>query len=195
MTKADKEWKIPRAGMVNYVVKQRFGWRSDPSYPTDILIQMEYFIYGGDLLSIIPCHGLHIQKNHTLGWKNVTKPVLVVVSEWDIGFDRERFFDPLKGLKYGIHTNPTFITKSAQVNQDEFASHLNAGKRLPISVIGVNFPLGLDGVSYGLNLANGFGEVSLRWWMKGPEEWHPFTKWVEGFITYLTDVVENYNPM
>jgi hypothetical protein len=110
---------------------------------------------------------------------------LVRQVQWDRPHDMRRFSDPLEGVKQGFHTPPSVSVRDAWVAGDTLCYHLEELGRLPIPVVGIEAPFGVDGEVFGLQCCRHFLATQLQWWAEGPRAWSAFTAAVTRLRTFL----------
>jgi hypothetical protein len=63
---------------------------------------------------------------------------------------------------------------------------------IQIPLIGVTFPMGLDGTIYTVEFdVMMFGGVKLCWWSSYPEEWEALVQWYKQITEFLNDALDN----
>jgi hypothetical protein len=95
---------------------------------------------------------------------------------WDGPHDMSRFAVPLEGVRQGFRSPPTITVRDAKVSSSVVSHSLRQLAHLPIPVIGIEGPMGLDGDTSGIESFDEFLRVSLEWWWVGPNEWRAFTQ-------------------
>ena len=86
-----------------------------------------------------------------------------------------RFSDPLEGVGQGFHAPPSVTVRDASVAEELLRRHLKELSKLPIPVVGIEEPVGLDGEDFGLRVYGYFLGTQLEWWADGPRSWAAFT--------------------
>jgi hypothetical protein len=85
---------------------------------------------------------------------------------WHKAFDIQRFRDPMMGIKYGFHTDPTLTIQMASLDVDEISALLkeardmvdvNFNKALPMSSVN------LDGRRWWVFVTDAFGWKAHMW--------------------------------
>ncbi len=112
---------------------------------------------------------------------------LVRQVQWDRPHDMRRFSNPLEGVKQGFHAPPLLSVRDARVAGDRLHSHLEELSRLPIPVVGIEAPFGVDGEVFGLQCYGYFLATQLQWWADGPRAWSAFTAAVTRLRTFLAE--------
>jgi len=87
---------------------------------------------------------------------------------WDRPHDLGRFADPLQGMREGFHAPPTIRVRDGRIAQGSITSWLREVRQLPIVLLGITGPFGLDGESWGIAVDDPFLQVRLQWWGAGP---------------------------
>ncbi|MDX1995461.1 MAG: hypothetical protein SF029_23965 [bacterium] len=80
--------------------------------------------------------------------------------------------------------------RQATLDAQAFETHLQAGRSIAVTLVGVALMPGMDGMAHGIVFEQmGFG-YSLTWWSSPPEEWRPLAAWAQGVMGYLAEVIE-----
>lgn len=120
-------------------------------------------------------------------------PTWMVVREatWDRAHDGERFTNPLQGVREGFSAPPTIRVRDGRIAQRVITSWLREVRQLPIVLLGITGPFGLDGASWGIEVgdADAFLQVRLQWWGSGPRQWAPLTQAIARLHTLLAGAV------
>jgi len=93
---------------------------------------------------------------------------------WDRPHDMSRFAHPLEGVRQGFLSPPTINVRDAGAPNGLISDSLRQIARLPIPVVGVEGPIGLDGDMSGIETYDPFLRVRLEWWWEGPRAWKTF---------------------
>ena len=94
---------------------------------------------------------------------------LVRQVRWDRPHDMSRFSDPLEGVKQGFHAPPSVSVRDAPVAEGLLRRHLRELSKLPIPVVGIEEPVGLDGEIFGLKVYHSWGQRAPTF--RHGEEW------------------------
>ena len=89
-------------------------------------------------------------------------------------------FEPLPG--YLVAVEDAFRVRDTHFPYSDIVEKIEAGKNLQIPLIGITRPIGVDGVSYGVESP---GVFRIEWWSDGPTEWQTVTDWAETMRSYL----------
>lgn len=112
---------------------------------------------------------------------------LVRQVRWDRPRDLLRFSDPLEGVKQGLHAPPSVSVRDVRVGDNVLRGYLHELSGLPIPVVGIETPIGLDGETFGLQLYGHFLAAQLQWWGEGPPAWSAFTSTIARLRTHLIE--------
>lgn len=120
--------------------------------------------------------------------KDYARPLLRH-THWKRVYDRQRFLDPMMGLREGWHTEPTLAVNDVTLAEPPFAALMKKGQQIHIPLIGVETEFGLDGEHFSLQMPNFWGGFRLNWWGDGPPEWRELTAWVHELEAFLSQAV------
>jgi hypothetical protein len=122
-------------------------------------------------------------------------PTWMMVREatWDRAHDGERFTNPLQGVREGFSAPPTIRVRDGRIAQRSVTSWLREVRQLPIAILGLRGPVGLDGESWGIEVGDAFLQVRLQWWGAGPRQWVPVTQAIARLHTLLAGAVAQNN--
>ncbi len=116
------------------------------------------------------------------------QPENLIVSQvvWDRNDDGQRLNNPLKGLKEGFHTEPTFEIKSIEITKETFNRIFNELQQIQFPAF-ANYrkSVGIDGVSYGIETFDFTHRTSISWWSAYPKEWQNLIDWFEKTTEFL----------
>lgn len=87
---------------------------------------------------------------------------LVRQVRWDRPHDLLRFSDPLEGVRQGFQAPPTIFVRDARVEDDKFRADVQDLSRVPIPVVGIEAPFGVDGEVFGLHLYGYFLATQIQ---------------------------------
>jgi hypothetical protein len=90
---------------------------------------------------------------------------------WDMPHDVARFADPLEGIRQGFNAPPTLSVRDVSLPVELLREHLRAFHQLPIPLVVMGVPVGVDGEQCGLRLDAQVRSVEVQWWGDGPPEW------------------------
>lgn len=118
-------------------------------------------------------------------------PTWMAVREatWDRPHDLGRFADPLQGMREGFSAPPTIRVRDGRIARGTVTSWLREVRQLPIVLLGIRGPVGLDGESWGIEVDDPFLQVRLQWWGTGPTQWLPLTQAIARLHALLAGVV------
>src|SRR5258706_1282443 len=96
--------------------------------------------------------------------------MVVREATWDRPHDGGRFADPLQGVREGFSAPPTIRVRDGRIAQRVITSWLREVRQLPIVLLGITGPFGLDGESWGIEVGDAFLQVRLQWWGAGTRQ-------------------------
>ena len=122
-------------------------------------------------------------------------PTWMAVREatWDRPHDLGRFADPLQGVREGFSAPPTIRVRDGRIAQRSVTSWLREVRQLPIAILGVRGPVGLDGEFWGIEVGDVFLQVRLQWWGAGPAQWARFTQAIARLHALLAGALAQNN--
>jgi hypothetical protein len=104
---------------------------------------------------------------------------------WQRQSDFQRLNDPLVGLREGFHIEPTFETKTVEIERE-------MPKNLHRQLSEISFPafaneeiLGLDGEKFGIEIIGFYHQARVSWWSVYPKEWQKLVDWFEKTQEFL----------
>lgn len=109
---------------------------------------------------------------------------------WDSSLDCSRFTDPMAGLRWGTHREPTLRRRAVVVPTDFLEGMLAELGRLQVVVFPENRILGLDGTVYGLQTYRPIGGIGLEWWGDHPREWKLLRHWHGGALDHFEALLD-----
>ena len=124
--------------------------------------------------------------------------------EWKV-FAGKVYIDPKSYCKTKIDDfmfEGAFVERIGRKSDEKAWAYLDTNKlyelvevaylKIRIPLIGVTFPMGLDGTIYTVEFdVMMFGGVKLCWWSSYPEEWEPLVQWYKEMTEFLNDSIEN----
>ena len=123
----------------------------------------------------------HLSINRIKNQQNQTGTLTV----WNRVRDRAAFVSPVERLKYPRPIQPTIESKTIDATHDELSKVTSQFTGVQIPIANVGYSIGLDGVSYELQIGSGFGWTRLHWWGRIPDERHPIAEGIEMLCGYL----------
>ncbi len=106
------------------------------------------------------------------------KTLIVRQVVWDRNDDGQRLNDPLKGLKEGFHTEPTFEIKSIEITKENFNKMFDELQNIQFPAF-ANYKksIGIDGVRCGIETYDFTHHTNIYWWSVYPKEWQNLVNW------------------
>jgi hypothetical protein len=123
----------------------------------------------------------------------LTTWMVVREATWDRPHDGGRFTNPLQGVREGFSAPPTVRVRDGHIAQRPVRSWLHEVRQLPIALVAIQGPVGLDGEFWGLEVGNAFLQVRLQWWGSGPRQWAPLTQAIARLHQLLAGAVAQNN--
>jgi hypothetical protein len=81
----------------------------------------------------------------------------------------------------------TFLLERART--ETLLTRLRASR---IVALPTDYPSGLDGTSFELQIADHFVDIRLRWWEAGPGLWHPVVSGMQELLSFLKESRARY---
>jgi hypothetical protein len=104
---------------------------------------------------------------------------------WRKEMDYQRLNNPLIGLEEGFHTEPTFETKTVEIEKEIFDKLHNDLAKIQLPPFIKDEILGLDGEHFGVETLGFYHNAKITWWSTFPEEWKELVDWYKGVKGFL----------
>ncbi|HEX2906091.1 MAG TPA: hypothetical protein VHO69_04480 [Phototrophicaceae bacterium] len=121
--------------------------------------------------------------------KDYARPLLRH-THWKRVYDRQRFLDPMMGLREGWHTEPTLAVSEVALAEPSFAALMQKRQQIQIPSNDIEtYGITIDGWRFSLQMSNFKAGFRLNWWGDGPPEWQELTGWARELEVFLSQAV------
>jgi len=98
---------------------------------------------------------------------------------WQKQSDFKRLNDPLTGLQEGFHAEPTFETRTVEIEKEMLEILYQQLSEIRFPAFVRDEILGLDGERFGVEILGFYHQARVSWWSVYPKEWQEIVVWFE----------------
>ena len=106
---------------------------------------------------------------------------------WQKQLDSKRLSNPLTGLQEGFHTEPTFETKTVEIEKEMLETLHRQLSEIRFPAFVRDDVLGLDGERFGVEIIGFYHQARVSWWSVYPGEWQNLAAWFEKIHEFLEE--------
>jgi hypothetical protein len=106
---------------------------------------------------------------------------------WQKQSDFQRLNNPLIGLQEGFHTEPTFETKTVEIEKQMLENLHQQLSEIRFPAFAKDEILGLDGERFGVEILGFYHQARVSWWSVYPKEWQKLVDWFEKNQRFLEE--------
>jgi hypothetical protein len=104
---------------------------------------------------------------------------------WQKQNDFQRLNNPLIGLQEGFHAEPTFETKTIEIEKEMLEKLHQQLSEISFPAFASDEILGLDGERFGIETTAFYHQARVSWWSVYPKEWQKLVDWFEKTQEFL----------
>jgi len=106
---------------------------------------------------------------------------------WQKPSDFQRLNNPLIGLQEGFQAEPTFETKTVEIEKEMLETLHQQLSEIRFPAFVRDEILGLDGESFGVEIFSFYHQARVSWWSIYPDDWHELVRWFEKIQRFLEE--------
>ena len=106
---------------------------------------------------------------------------------WQKQRDFNRLNDPLTGLREGFHAEPTFETKTVEIEKETLETWHQQLSEIRFPAFARDEVFGLDGETFGVEIIGFYHQARVAWWSVYPQEWQKLVDWFEKIQDFLEE--------
>ena len=106
---------------------------------------------------------------------------------WQKQSDYKRLNNPLTGLQEGFHADPTFETKTVEIEKEMLDALHQQLSEIRFPAFARDKILGLDGERCGIEILGFYHQARVSWWSVYPDDWQELVRWFEKIQTFLEE--------